>query len=413
MQLYSRAFAIIILIIVLIISIIHVGVSVGIVRNFRQYGDIFQRERSLSVYNIVIGAVGILISLFGLIAVIARRLTFSKITAFGYLLLALCALASLIAAIGISFVGANYINSRFLNNMNNYKYNANVRTSIDNIQKDYDCCGSNMWLDWDVVSLLTVPSDTDSNVVQTSSSQSAIYATPIMNTMSNRTSTSKQGSTTNAIVNTDVEVIVDNGLETTAVTDTGSTTITTPYIYSTTTRKQNPRNRNTTHTAYYYDVLAQMGLGSLVQSSKKKRAAQTKYVNTNGSPLSSPVTLPQSCCTNDVSPFFNSLDPYCISNVNNVPSSFHHSGCSQKIAAVAASRSLSIAFMNGFLVLFAFLAVPILKRTYGGYVRPSKSYRNSSLADHPFSQDNHPSYISSKDQKTSVINPHNDYSIYQ
>ena len=78
MQLYSRAFAIIILIIVLIISIVHLGVSVGFVRNFRQYGDIFQRERSLSIYNIVIGAGGILISLFGLIAVIARRLTFSE-----------------------------------------------------------------------------------------------------------------------------------------------------------------------------------------------------------------------------------------------------------------------------------------------------------------------------------------------
>ena len=205
--------------------------------------------------------------------------------------------------------------------MNSYKSNANVRTSIDNIQKDYDCCGSNMWLDWDVVSLLTVPSNTDNSVVQTSSSQSGIFTTPIKNTMSTRTSTSKQGSTTtasmwsssttNAIVNTDVEAIVDNGLETTAVTDGGSTTIATPtpYVYSTTTRKQNQRNRNTTHTAYYYEMLAQMGLGSLVHSSKKKRAAQTKYDNTNGSPMSYPVTLPQSCCTNDVLLFFNSLDP--------------------------------------------------------------------------------------------------------
>lgn len=194
--------------------------------------------------------------------------------------------------------------------MNKYTYSANVRTSIDNIQKDYDCCGSNMWLDWNAVSLLTVPSDTDSSVVQTSSSQSGIYTTPIMSTISTRTSTASMwsSSTTNAITNTDVEVIVNNGLGTTTVTDDDSTT-TTPYVYPTKTRKQNQGNRNTTHTSYYYNVLAQMGLGSLVQSSKKKRAAQTDNDNTYDSSMLYPVTLPQSCCTNDVPSLFNSLDP--------------------------------------------------------------------------------------------------------
>ncbi|UJR15944.1 hypothetical protein I4U23_002864 [Adineta vaga] len=431
----SRAFAIIILLIVLIISFIHLGVSITIVRDFHKYGDLFNRERDLSIFNIVISIVGILISVLGLIAVIARRFTFSKIIAFGCLLIGLCALASLIAAIAINFLGIDHISSRFLDNMKQYKDNANARKSIDTIQKHYDCCGSNMWLDWATVPLYTVPSDMNDISTEYSSQKPVtdigIRASATSSESVQTTTSANVWTTSNndKMTNTDVEAIVNAGSKIKTEPYQSSTTkasfftgfeTTSPYVYSSTTKKhtnppteQNFQIPTSTLSSYEYNLQLFGGSGSLSNSLRKKRQTQSNYGNIYGLPMSYTVALPQSCCTRDTPSTFNSLDSYCISNANNVPNSFHRDGCSNKIGRMAVSQALSIAFMNAFLVIFAFIAVSVLTRTYAGYTQPPKTYRNSSLqaSQHPY--ENGHNNTPDKHIKTSVINPHTDYSIYQ
>jgi hypothetical protein len=125
----------------------------------------------LSIFNIVISGYGIIIGLFGLIAVITGRPALSKyllfilkiitymfffqdkVLAAGCTLLSICAFISLIVALVINLFAIDYISSHFLNNMNSYKDSSVARNIVNNIQTKYDCCGDNIWLDWSRVSL--------------------------------------------------------------------------------------------------------------------------------------------------------------------------------------------------------------------------------------------------------------------
>jgi hypothetical protein len=78
MRMQCCASGVIMMIIISIISSIYLGVSITIIRSFRQYGEIFDRERSLSIYNIIVSALGIIIGVFGLIIVMIGRAALSK-----------------------------------------------------------------------------------------------------------------------------------------------------------------------------------------------------------------------------------------------------------------------------------------------------------------------------------------------
>ena len=54
---------------VLIFGIIHLSVASTIVSKYRQYDDIFQQPRVLSIFNIVIGSYGIILGIIGICAV--------------------------------------------------------------------------------------------------------------------------------------------------------------------------------------------------------------------------------------------------------------------------------------------------------------------------------------------------------
>jgi uncharacterized membrane protein len=55
---------------ILIVGIIHLGVGIGIVAKYHQYGDTFQQQIGLSGYNIFIGIFTMIVGIIGLVSTI-------------------------------------------------------------------------------------------------------------------------------------------------------------------------------------------------------------------------------------------------------------------------------------------------------------------------------------------------------
>lgn len=70
--------SIIIIVLILIFAIIHLGVSIGIIARNRQYKDIFRPEIGLSSFNIVISCLGFVVSILGLVCLLASHRILSK-----------------------------------------------------------------------------------------------------------------------------------------------------------------------------------------------------------------------------------------------------------------------------------------------------------------------------------------------
>lgn len=50
----------------------------------------------------------------------------------------------------------------------------------------------------------------------------------------------------------------------------------------------------------------------------------------------------------------------CISNANNAVNHFYTNGCSKSLDMVAGSQAMGIGVINSFMVVLAFVAIPIL-----------------------------------------------------
>ena len=65
----ARSYAIITISFISLFAIIHFGVSIGIIVNDRDYGDIFRPEIGLSAFNIVVSLLGMAVGVLGFICI--------------------------------------------------------------------------------------------------------------------------------------------------------------------------------------------------------------------------------------------------------------------------------------------------------------------------------------------------------
>ncbi|UJR30652.1 hypothetical protein I4U23_018176 [Adineta vaga] len=343
MQGLKRLFGIVFMALILIFAIIHLGVSISIIVKVRNYADIFKPERGLAIFNVVLSIYGIVIGIFGLLALLTNRLILGKITAFASIALAFFALVSLITALIINSLAINYASSHFESRLVDYQNSQNSRNIVDKIQTSYDCCGSDTWLDWMTVGLnATAPST--NNTVTT-------IATGL--------------NTTTAATQFNITTTTDGGIIFTTTTATTSTTTEIVIVSNTTTvfTVSSTTNADTTSSTITADttVLAGKMFNNDVQTGvRRKRQAQTDTDAIVGLLTSISVTLPQSCCTNDLSSTDNLANLYCISNANNVTNTIHPNGCSKKLGKFAVGQTLGLAVINSFLVVLSIAVIPLL-----------------------------------------------------
>jgi len=79
MAIVDRIFVITIMALILAFSIIHLGVSIGIIVPYHKYGDIFKPQIGLSGFNIVISAFGLVTGILGLISILMNSEQLGKI----------------------------------------------------------------------------------------------------------------------------------------------------------------------------------------------------------------------------------------------------------------------------------------------------------------------------------------------
>jgi len=79
MGILDRIFPLTTMGLILAFSLIHLGVSLGIIIPYRKYGDIFRPEIGLAAFNIVISIFGFVAGILGLICVLKNSDRFGKI----------------------------------------------------------------------------------------------------------------------------------------------------------------------------------------------------------------------------------------------------------------------------------------------------------------------------------------------
>ena len=159
------------------------------------------------------------------------------------------ALASLITALVLNDKSPNYVSSHFSSNLIAYKSNANARDRIDRLQNKYQCCGTDMWIDWTRADL-------------------------------NGTSTETNVTTT-----------------TVTTTETTTTSTTTPAVRNIGNVKRDINDISN-------DQVEQESNKYL----RKKRQSTSSYGGIAGLPITFGVVLPQSCCTSEATLTSNSSD---------------------------------------------------------------------------------------------------------
>ena len=73
-----RSFAITTMSLILLFAFIHLGVSIGIIVNDRDYGEIFGPEIGLSAFNIVISVLGMAVGVLGFICIFRQQPVLSE-----------------------------------------------------------------------------------------------------------------------------------------------------------------------------------------------------------------------------------------------------------------------------------------------------------------------------------------------
>ncbi|CAF1281268.1 unnamed protein product [Rotaria sordida] len=355
-----------------------------------------------------------------------------KIAASGCMLLGVCAFASLIIALIMSFLTIDYVSSHFLNYMNHYQNSSKARNIIDNIQTEYVCCGDNIWLDWTRVPLV----ETSSNIKDKETINTSILFT----TMSDTSTTEITESTGDTGLETTTSSAVETGIDLESNSVEGSqTNMNTEPVGDSESVPDVERDPNLgievkpdsdaivkkianirplphKHTRsidpifdinpFKFDTS-----NFLKQTIRRKRQIESNNGNIHTLSSSNGVKLPQSCCTSDVLTVFNS---YCVSNDNNVPNNLHRDGCLNKLSQVAVSQTLAIAIIDSFLLTFALVAIPILIKIYPCYTNQFSTYRsNSSSSLESQLDDDGENNVVNKKPNISIINRNSDYSIYQ
>ncbi|CAF3241944.1 unnamed protein product [Rotaria socialis] len=331
MEFRGRIFPLSLMLSIFLFSLIHLGVSIGIIVDFRKYGDIFRPQIGLSGYNIAISFFGLLTGVIGLLAITLGSKLLKTIAFIVSGLVGIMALASLVTAIIINAKSFSYVRSHFTGKMMNYMASPGDMATIDNLQNHYSCCGANAWIDWANAKL-----DAASPTVN----KTTVMTTTMMTTTTTNTSAAATNTTTmsGAVTTNTPAAATDTITTNTAATATDAT-------------KQLKRD--------VHDINDQESL-SLAGSARQKRQASIVYGGIYGLPLSFGVTLPYSCCTagalldNSTSMFF------CISNANGAVNHFYSVGCVKAIQVVAGNQAMGFGVINSFLVALAFVAMPVL-----------------------------------------------------
>ncbi|CAM2700542.1 unnamed protein product [Rotaria socialis] len=306
MEFRGRIFPLSLMLSIFLFSLIHLGVSIGIIVDFRLLAITLGSKLLKTIAFIVSGLVGIM------------------------------ALASLVTAIIINAKSFSYVRSHFTGKMMNYMASPGDMATIDNLQNHYSCCGANAWIDWANAKL-----DAASPTVN----KTTVMTTTMMTTTTTNTSAAATNTTTmsGAVTTNTPAAATDTITTNTAATATAAT--------ATDATKQLKRD--------VHDINDQESL-SLAGSARQKRQASIVYGGIYGLPLSFGVTLPYSCCTagalldNSTSMFF------CISNANGAVNHFYSVGCVKAIQVVAGNQAMGFGVINSFLVALAFVAMPVL-----------------------------------------------------
>lgn len=78
MQAIRRVFPLVCVVLILIFGLIHLGVSIGILGRFRNYGNVFRPERGIAGWNLVIAILTLATGIVGVFSVLNNKLTWSK-----------------------------------------------------------------------------------------------------------------------------------------------------------------------------------------------------------------------------------------------------------------------------------------------------------------------------------------------
>jgi hypothetical protein len=211
----------------------------------------------------------------------------------------------LITALIINSKTINYQNTRFANDMRMYATDQQSKNVIDNMQTTYTCCGNNLWIDWAPIGLNATGSN--SSTATTTSGGGGVTTTTISNTgatSAGTTTTIGAGGGTTTTLGTGsggvTTTTIAGGAATTAAAGEITTTASTGVSAGAKLLKRNVENTVKNHlssdkTSNDFNV----GPSLLQQAIRRKRQSTSGLVN--GLPLSSSVTLPQSCCTSSIS----------------------------------------------------------------------------------------------------------------
>ncbi|UJR30651.1 hypothetical protein I4U23_018175 [Adineta vaga] len=309
MEIKGRIFPLSIMGLVLLFSIIHLGVSIGIIGSFRKYGDFFRPQIGLCGFNIAISIFGLVTSIVGAFSIMTDSPKIGKVV-FGLAgAVGIMAIASLVTAIIINAKSLGFVSTRFMSSMNAYASDSDAQDRIDMFQTKYECCGSHTWLDWANVKLVA-PSNTTTTTVTTTTT----------GTMTSTTTT------------------------TTTTTTTAAAAV-----------KNAKRNVDAVSNNFH-----QQDSVSLTNLVRQKRQTVGTYGDIYGLPLSYGVTFPYSCCTSEATTVSDATITYCVSNQNNAVNHFYTDGCLKSLDTIAGNQAMGFGIINSFLAVLAFVAMPIV-----------------------------------------------------
>ena len=226
--------------------------------------------------------------------------------------------------------------------MDLYATNQKSKNILDKIQTNYACCGANTWLDWTRESLNATQSITSTASTTNTTAATTIIGNTTVTTVVAGTTTTVASETTTAASETTTAAFETTtaafetttaAFETTAVASENATEVG--------TRKELSKNMNSNFDKgniskrSFFDIIEKtisrqdidlkliddeaeitkvdplsmtimaddsiVEQNSLHQAVRRKRQTNSSYGGINGLPLTFGVTLPQSCCTTDLS----------------------------------------------------------------------------------------------------------------
>ena len=180
----------------------------------------------------------------------------------------------MISALIINAKSENYVSSRFSSYLIAYKNNANARSIIDRVQQKYQCCGTDIWIDW-------VRGDLNGT-------STATLTTPL-----------------NVATPTAATVVTNSTMSINMATPTGIVRLSTANDTTLQTVGAIIGKRDIHPISN--DLSGQPAV-QFSDYSRKKRQAPSTYGGIAGLPTDFYVVLPGSCCTSDATLTSNSSD---------------------------------------------------------------------------------------------------------